>query len=382
MKSIHLPFTKTESTFTWRWTRNSDLRRRRNGWSWPPSALQLLCWLAIPVIAPSTAFLLLPLHQLYAPLAVLIATLYLLLQIIILTSIDPAVSNLHKGQGPALFDATKHNHVIENLYCNICLIHVDPTCKHCRQCNKCISGFDHHCKWLNNCVGAVNYRLFLLLVMSVCFISAIISTCLIVLPVISFINSKLLLDINKLPMEVIMWQALCLGACVPYTIVAFLCAHLIYFHYKLCQLVCNFREHGMTTYSFIRVNPQSQEAEDIISLQKNDEQNIATTTPNRVPDTVTVEKSCSKRSTIRSRAIHDSSQSIPYPYSLIFIKIASKLSSYNSIERYDKMLSILKLCKKNSRLTVKLLIQYKIVSMTTIMVITIINGTEIEKCKC
>ncbi|VDN43795.1 unnamed protein product, partial [Gongylonema pulchrum] len=86
-----------------------------------------------------------------------------MLQIVVLTSIDPAVSNLRRDVRPAHYDASKHEHVIENNYCNICLIYVsvilfDSTCKHCRTCNKCVPGFDHHCKWLNNCIGAPNYR--------------------------------------------------------------------------------------------------------------------------------------------------------------------------------------------------------------------------------
>ncbi|MCP9260962.1 Palmitoyltransferase [Dirofilaria immitis] len=276
-----LPLSNTSSAIIGRWSRDRDIqpqRRRHNGWTWPPSFLQLLFWITIPVIASSTAFLLMPLHILYAPLGVFVGTIWLVLQIIVLTCTDPAVGNLQKGQAPAYFDARKHEHVIENLFCNICLINVDSTCKHCRQCNKCISGFDHHCKWLNNCIGAVNYRkekeregkegesgweergddftgilqflckfrigsikLFLLLVLSVCFISALTSICLIVLAVISFINIGLLSN------AVTLWRALCLTAALPYSVVAVLCTHLLYFHYKLWR-------RGMTTYNFIRIN--------------------------------------------------------------------------------------------------------------------------------
>ncbi|EFO14674.2 hypothetical protein LOAG_13842 [Loa loa] len=102
-------------------------RRRHNGWNWPPSFLQLFLWMTIPVVALSTAFLFIPLHILYASVAIFIGTIWLVLQIIVLTCIDPAASNLQKDQAPAYFDASKHKHVIENLFCNICLINVLAT---------------------------------------------------------------------------------------------------------------------------------------------------------------------------------------------------------------------------------------------------------------
>lgn len=38
--------------------------------------------------------------------------------------------------------------------------------KHCKSCNKCVTGFDHHCKWLNMCIGSTNYRYFIVFMVS------------------------------------------------------------------------------------------------------------------------------------------------------------------------------------------------------------------------
>lgn len=284
----------------WKWLCCGDevwqQRRRRNGWSWPPSFPQMLAWITVIVVAPGSAFLLIPLHIIYVPIAVFIATVWLVLQMVILTSIDPAINNLRKDVPPAHFDPNKHEHVIENLFCNVCLVNVDSTCKHCRQCNKCVSGFDHHCKWLNNCVGAANYRLFLLLLFSICCISATLSAFLIVLPVLSFINTNLLPYLDRLPVKLILWEALCLASCIPYIIIAILCANLLYFHYQLW-------ERGMTTYNFIRANREYKLEKTSVYIKT-------------VSDTIPTEGLCSKRNFIKSRAVHDSTFANPNPSSI------------------------------------------------------------------
>lgn len=50
--------------------------------------------------------------------------------------------------------------------CHICKCLQPPYSKHCRQCDRCVRGFDHHCVYIHNCIGAGNRTVFVLLLVS------------------------------------------------------------------------------------------------------------------------------------------------------------------------------------------------------------------------
>lgn len=47
-------------------------------------------------------------------------------------------------------------------FCNHCQNGKPPRCHHCSVCQRCVLKMDHHCVWVVNCVGARNYKFFLL----------------------------------------------------------------------------------------------------------------------------------------------------------------------------------------------------------------------------
>ncbi|CAD1470330.1 unnamed protein product [Heterotrigona itama] len=154
--------------------------RRVHGLQLPLHPQQVTGWIVILIIVVNTFAILTPLlepRSLRPVFSVVIAAVFFThicshLTVVLLDPADPRVRSQPTNKVLPEFDRRRHAHVIENGRCHLCNITTESKrTKHCSICNKCIVRFDHHCKWLNNCIGARNYRAFL-----VCLISAILAS--------------------------------------------------------------------------------------------------------------------------------------------------------------------------------------------------------------
>ena len=128
---------------------------RRNGFEQPFHIYQVFSWILIilTIVAVSTGFF--PEYFIVGIIYYLIQTVVIFLAVFIMKK-DPS-DPISLGFPP---DAGVHNMP----YCSICQSNVHPSSKHCGQCNRCVAFFDHHCKILNTCIGKVNYRYFISLI--------------------------------------------------------------------------------------------------------------------------------------------------------------------------------------------------------------------------
>ncbi|XP_070482726.1 palmitoyltransferase ZDHHC19-like [Equus przewalskii] len=97
---------------------------------------------------------------------------------------DPGI--LHQGSnelGPMMAPVVWVNHRAFLLqWCPKCCFLRPLRTYHIPWCNICVEEFDHHRKWVNNCIRHSNFRVFMLLVQSLCLYSdAMLVTCLIFL---------------------------------------------------------------------------------------------------------------------------------------------------------------------------------------------------------
>jgi palmitoyltransferase len=142
------------------------MKVKKNGFSTPLHPFQILSYI-LTLLNIFTAALAFP-PILPTPAVLVLWTAYPLSQFLvvafgfIVTRADPTDPLVHASKVVAA------SLELPNIgyKCHLCDSYVDKTSKHCGQCNRWCTGFDHHCKWTNNCVGSANYRPFIALVVA------------------------------------------------------------------------------------------------------------------------------------------------------------------------------------------------------------------------
>lgn len=148
--------------------------RRRHGLQLPLHPQQVAGWFVLVAFGAACFAVLLPAlaSTLRPPVLCAFVALFALhiSSHLVALLLDPAEDELRRIRSSRVvpeFDRSKHAHVIENGRCHLCNIRTSgPRTKHCSVCNKCVHQFDHHCKWLNHCIGARNYVVFFMCVVS------------------------------------------------------------------------------------------------------------------------------------------------------------------------------------------------------------------------
>lgn len=76
---------------------------------------------------------------------------------------------------PGVIYKSIDNNLKNSLYCQICGIYYDKNSKvkHCKECDVCISKFDHHCYAIGKCIGSKNFILFVLLIIFLCLMQSL-----------------------------------------------------------------------------------------------------------------------------------------------------------------------------------------------------------------
>mmetsp|Transcript_43023 Transcript_43023/g.93684 ORF Transcript_43023/g.93684 Transcript_43023/m.93684 type:complete len:414 (-) Transcript_43023:295-1536(-) len=127
-------------------------QRRNSGLQSPHCRKQTAAVVVLLLTGPIFAAVVLPALRDFFLVACLtpafvVAWCSLLASSVYVMSVDPADPGVGSGGKSGIVDP----------FCGVCRIYVELKTRHCWDCNKCVSYFDHHCPWLNTCIGSRNY---------------------------------------------------------------------------------------------------------------------------------------------------------------------------------------------------------------------------------
>ena len=232
---------------------------RVHGFQRPFDNHQLASWVALIIFLVLFYTLYLPLHTdaagivlgaLYTATAAIVT--YSAWKAMIIDPSDPSVAAKRLNSIAASSSAEG----ADTMWCYLCKVSVSRRSKHCRRCNKCVDVFDHHCPWLNTCIGAQNYRLFLVLLGSVFVLTCLQMGTAVHAAVAPYLEPAELERLREtyphLPEAAL--AALLAVSCLLAFVTWLLITQLLLFH---AGLLCR----GLTTYEFIIAQRQKEKAE-------------------------------------------------------------------------------------------------------------------------